>query len=55
MLKRLLQITLTFISAAIMAILVLCVDWWLYILTGKTMCKRLIYFIDRTKLRYYIL
>jgi hypothetical protein len=53
--KRMLQIVVTFTGAVAMALSVCCVDWWLYILTGKTLCKGLMNFIDNTKLRDYTL
>lgn len=55
MLKRLLQLIVTVMGAAVMAVLILFIDWWLYILTGKTLCMRLANFIDNTILKDYTL
>lgn len=49
--KRLLQLIVTVGGAVTMAVCIMLVDWWLYILTGKTLTKRLMNFIDNTKLK----
>lgn len=49
--KRLLKIIVTVAGAVSMALCVMLVDWWLYIFTGKTLIRRLMNFIDNTKLK----
>lgn len=53
--KRLMQIIVTITGALIMAVCVIVVDWWLYILIGKTLIKSCMNFIDNTKLSDYTL
>lgn len=53
--KRFLQILFTFTGAVVCAILVVTIDWWLYILTGKTAIKGLMDWIDTTPISDYIL
>lgn len=55
MVKRLLQIIITFAGAAVMAILIVFVDWWLYVLTGRTLCVRLMNLIENSILKDYTL
>lgn len=53
--RRLLQLVVTVGEAVIMAVCLMLVDWWLYILSGKTLTKRLMNFIDNTKLKDFTL